>query len=113
MPDRDAMMIGQSAGAFGGNVGSQGPDVEEVAVGHDAELLVADAGKSEIAGDVAEGEQGKPRLTDGPGQHDMRTRRHLLSKDLTEGIGKEPTATSATNARGKVSGLRSRRRHAE
>ncbi|WP_222864535.1 hypothetical protein, partial [Micromonospora sp. WP24] len=97
----------------GGNASDQRPDVEEVSVDYDAKLLVAVAGKPKTAVGVAEGAQGKPRLTDGPGQHDMRTRRHVLSKDLTEGIGKEPTATSATNARGKVSGLRSRRRHAE
>lgn len=53
-----------------------------------------------MAVDAAEREQGKARAAKDPG-HDMRTRRHELSEDLTEGMGKEPTATSATDARGR------------
>lgn len=54
-----------------------------------------------MAVDAAEREQGKARAAKDPGRHDMRTRRHDLSEDLTEGMGTEPTATSATDARGR------------
>jgi hypothetical protein len=92
---------GDFAGAVAGNAGDQEPDVEEFAVGIDAELPVAGAGEAGMPVDAAEGEQRKARAPKGPGQHDMRTRRHDLSEDLTEGMGKEPTATSATDARGR------------
>jgi hypothetical protein len=90
---------GDFAGAAAGNAGDQEPDVEECAVGIDTELAVAGAGEVGMAVDAAEREQGKARAPKGPGQHDMRTRRHDLSEDLTEGMGKEPTVTSATDAR--------------
>jgi hypothetical protein len=92
---------GDFAGAVAGNAGDQEPDVEEFAVGIDTELPVAGAGEAGMPVDAAEGEQRKARAPKGPGQHDMRTRRHDLSEDLTEGMGKEPTATSATDARGR------------
>ncbi|MFE9657843.1 hypothetical protein [Micromonospora sp. NPDC006431] len=103
-------MNGDLAGAVAGNAGGR-PDVEEFAVGVDAELPVAGGGEAGMAVDAAEREQGKARGSKGPGQHGVRTRRHDLSEDLTVGMGKEPTATSATDAR-KVSGLKSGRCHA-
>ncbi|WP_242624573.1 hypothetical protein [Micromonospora kangleipakensis] len=94
-------MNGDLAGSVAGNAGDEEPDVEEFAVGIDAELPVAGAGEAGMAVDAAEREQGKVRAPKGPGQHDMRTHRHDLSEDLTEGMGREPTATSATDARGR------------
>jgi hypothetical protein len=91
VPDRDAIVNGDFAGAVAGNAGDQEPDVEELAVGIDAELPVAGAGEAGMAVDAAEREQGKARAPNGPGQNDMRTRRHDLSEDLMEGMGQEPT----------------------
>jgi hypothetical protein len=92
--------------------GDQDPDVEEFAVGIDAELPVAGAGEAGMAVDAAEDEQGKARASNGPGQHDMRTRRHDLSEDLTEGMGKGTDGDVGDRCTGTVSGLKSRRRHA-
>ncbi|MER7443886.1 hypothetical protein [Micromonospora avicenniae] len=99
VPDRDATVRVDLAGAVAGNAGDQEPDVEEFAFGMDAELAVAGAGEAGKAADAAEIEQGKTRVPKGPGQQDMRTRRHDPSEELTEGMEKEPTATSATDAR--------------
>jgi hypothetical protein len=93
---------GDFAAAVAGNAGDQEPAVEELAVGIDAELPVAGAGEAGMTVDAAEREQRKARAPNGPGQHDIRTRRHDLSEDLREGMGKEPTATSATDARDGV-----------
>ncbi|MFI7648809.1 hypothetical protein ACIBTZ_22405 [Micromonospora sp. NPDC049460] len=112
-PDRDAIMNGDCAGAVAGNADDQEPDVEEFAVGIDAELPVAGAGEAGRAVDATEREQGKARGPNGPGQHDMRTRRHDLSEDLTEGMGKRADGNVGDRCTGKVSGLKSRRRHAE
>ncbi|GAB3187702.1 hypothetical protein GCM10027259_55070 [Micromonospora palomenae] len=90
-------MHGDFAGAVAGNAGDREPDVEEFA----AELPVAGAGEAGMAMDAAEREQGKAGAPNGPGQNDMRTRRHDLSEDLTGGMGKRPTATSATDAWGR------------
>ncbi|WP_346540173.1 hypothetical protein [Micromonospora sp. DPT] len=79
VPDRDAIVNGDFAGAVAGNAGDQEPDVGEFAVGIDAELPVAGAGEAVLAVDAAEREQGKERAPNGPGQHDMRARRHDLS----------------------------------
>jgi hypothetical protein len=99
---RDTIVNGGFAGVVAGNAGDQEPDVEEFAVGIDVELPVAGAGEAGMAVDAAEREQRKARAPNGPGQHDTRTRRHDLSQELTEGMGKEPTATSATDARNGV-----------
>lgn len=79
VPDRDAIMNGDLAGAVAGNAGDQAPDVEEFAVDIDAELPVAGADEAGMAVNAAECEQGKAREPNGPGQNDMRTRRHDLS----------------------------------
>ncbi|GAA4579982.1 hypothetical protein GCM10023176_58770 [Micromonospora coerulea] len=72
-------MNGDFAGGVAGNAGDQEPDVEEFAVGTDAELPVAGADEAGMAVDAAEREQGKAHAPNGPGQNDMRTRRHDLS----------------------------------
>ncbi|WP_244200290.1 hypothetical protein [Micromonospora arborensis] len=95
-------MIRDLAGAVAGDAGDQEQDVEEFVVGIDAERAIAVAGEAGMAVDAAEPEQGKGRAPNGPGRNDMRTRRHDPSEDLTEGMGKEPTATSATDARKEV-----------
>ncbi|GAB3334394.1 hypothetical protein GCM10027452_07920 [Micromonospora halotolerans] len=95
---RRAIVNGECADAIAGSAGDQEPGVEECAVGIDAELAAAGAGEAGVAVDAGEREQGTARAPKGPGQQDMRTRRHDLSEDLTEGMGKEPTATSATDA---------------
>ncbi|MEW2143212.1 hypothetical protein AB0869_10390 [Micromonospora vinacea] len=99
VPDLDAIVNRDSAGAVAGTAGAQKQDVEELAIGIDAERAVAGAGEPGRAVDAAEPRQGKVRAPKGPGWNDMRTRRHDPSEDLTEGMGKEPTATSATDAR--------------
>jgi hypothetical protein len=101
VPDREAIANGDSAGAVAGNAGDQEPEVEESAVGIGAELTLAGVGEAGMAVDAAECEQGKAHAPKGPGQLDMRTRRHDLSEDLTEGMREEPTATSASGARGR------------
>jgi hypothetical protein len=88
VPDRDAIVNGGSAGAVAGKAGDQEPDVEEFAVGTDAERPVAGAGEAGMAVDAAEHQPGKARAPNGPGQRDMRTRRHDLSEGLTEGMEK-------------------------
>ncbi|MET7747765.1 hypothetical protein [Micromonospora sp. NPDC005367] len=98
-PDRDATANGDLAGAVAGNTGDQEPDVEEFTSGINAELAVAAAGEAGKAAGAADIEQSKTRAPKGPGQNDMRTRRHDPSEDLTKGMEKEPTATSATDAR--------------
>jgi hypothetical protein len=87
VPDRDAIVDGEFAGAVAGDAVTQAPDAEEFTVGIDAELLAAGVGEVGLAVDEGKGEQRKARAPDGPGQHDMRTRRHDLSEDLTEGTG--------------------------
>jgi hypothetical protein len=57
----DAIVNGDFAGSVAGNAGDQEPDVEELAVGTDAELPVAGAGEAGMAVDAAEREQGKAR----------------------------------------------------
>ncbi|WP_139338224.1 hypothetical protein [Micromonospora avicenniae] len=109
VPDRDETVNVDLAGAVAGNAGDQEPDVEEFPFGMDAELAVAAAGEAGKATGAAEIDQGKTRVPKGPGQHDMRTRRHDPSEELTEGMEKEPTATSATDAR---EGVRSKERAA-
>lgn len=91
VPDRDAIVNRDFAGAVAGNAGDQEQDVKEF----------AGAGEAGMAVDAAELKQGKVRAPKGPGRNDMRMRRHDPSEDLTEGMGKEPTATSATDARGR------------
>lgn len=99
VPDRDAIANRDSAGAIAGNAGEQEQDVEVFAVGLDANLAVAGAGETGKAVDAAEHERGKVCAPEWRRQNEMRTRRHDPSEDLTEGMGKEPTATSATDAR--------------